>query len=112
MLYPSNVRLYLVQSIMPFLLILELREKITDFSSLLAGAVPVAENGLRGVAWFRVESHGELGFDHVPRIGPSRRPERSVRLRRANDETRGGTRAGPPVVRQPGHHEVVERPVA
>lgn len=50
MLYPSNVRLYLVQSIMPFLLILELREKITDFSSLLAGAVPVAENGLRGVA--------------------------------------------------------------
>ena len=24
----------------------------------------------------------------------------------------GGPRAGPPVVRQPGHHEVVERPLA
>ena len=63
-------------------------------------------------ARLRARRHGEHRLHHIPRIAAARRPRAGYPARAGEHRRRGGARAGSPMVRQSGHHAVVERHLA
>ena len=79
---------------------------------LLRRSLPVPEARSGGRARLRGRGDGERGRHLLPRPRPAARSEERLGPGAEAGGHRGGARDGAPVVRRPGHHEVVGRPLA